>query len=188
MWPWEHLAIGYLLYSGVRHTTGGDPPTRGAVLAVLVGSQFPDLVDKPLGWTVQVLASGVSVAHSVLTALALSGCVILLARRLGHPQLGIAFAVGYLAHIPADMLYPLLLGGPLYLESYLWPLVTVSGPARGGLVANVGYYLVRFLLFLATPRGVVFLLLEGVLLGTAAAVWFRDGHPGIPVHRELTRR
>jgi acyl dehydratase len=53
------------------------------------------------------------------------------------------------------MAYPLLLGGRLNLEAFLWPLVTVTTPASGGFLANVGYYAVRFVAFLGTGRGAV---------------------------------
>ncbi|WP_136718389.1 metal-dependent hydrolase [Halorientalis salina] len=181
MWPWEHLAIGYLLYSGYVHFTNSESPTTGPALLVVLGTQFPDLVDKTLAWTFTIFPSGVSVAHSVFTAAGLSACVVLLARRLEHRQLGIAFAIGYLSHIPADMVYPVFLGGRLNLGAFFWPLVTAAGPARGGFLANFAYYAVRFLAFLGTPRGILFLVLEIALLGTTAVVWILDGHPGFDV-------
>lgn len=181
MWPWEHLAVGYLLYSGYVHFAYGESPTTGPVLLVVLGTQFPDLVDKTLGWTVSVFPSGVSVAHSVFTAMGLSAGLVVLSRRLGHRKLGIGFAIGYLSHIPADMIYPLLLGGRLNLGAFFWPLVTATGPARGGFLANFFYYAVQFLAFLGTARGTLFLLLEITLLATAVAVWIFDGHPGFDI-------
>jgi hypothetical protein len=61
MWPWEHLAVGYLLYS-VSCVLWGRYPTRIGVAALAFGTQFPDLVDKPLGWWLGVLPSGQSFA------------------------------------------------------------------------------------------------------------------------------
>lgn len=181
MWPWEHLAIGYLLYSGYVHFTGRGSPTTGPVLLVVLGTQFPDLVDKTLAWTFSIFPSGVSVAHSVFTAMGLSAAIVLLSRRLGSRQLGIGFAIGYLSHIPADMVYPILLGGRLNLGAFFWPLMTAAGSDRGGFLANFGYYAVRFLAFLGTARGSLFLLLEITLLGTTVVVWILDGHPGFDV-------
>ena len=48
MWPWEHLAFGYVLYSlGVR-TLRGRTPRGPPVLVLAVATQVPDLLDKPL--------------------------------------------------------------------------------------------------------------------------------------------
>ena len=49
MWPWEHLAIGYLAYSLLGRLAWRRPPTVGTAITVAFGTQFPDLVDKPLG-------------------------------------------------------------------------------------------------------------------------------------------
>ena len=181
MWPWEHLAIGYLAYSAYVHLIDDESPTARQAVAVAVGTQFPDLVDKPLAWTLSVVGSGVSIAHSVFTAVGLSATVVLVSRRLGHRKLGLAFAVGYLSHLPADIVYPVLLGRQPQLEAFLWPVVTTTASAGGGLLANFAYYLVRFLAFLGTGRGALFLVLEFVLLGTTAAVWILDGYPGLDV-------
>ena len=181
VWPWEHLAVGYLLYSAFVHLTDNRSPETAPALVLAFGTQFPDLIDKTLAWTLSVVASGVSVAHSVFTAVCLSASVVVLSQRLGHRRLGVAFAVGYLAHIPADMLYPVLLGGRLHLEAYLWPLVTVTAPARGGFFANFTYYAAQFITFLGTGRGAVFLILEVVLLGTAVVVWLLDGRPVLEI-------
>jgi len=179
MWPWEHVAVGYLLYSGYVHLRYGESPGRLAALAVAFGALFPDLVDKPLSWAVAVLPSGVSVAHSVLTVAALSAVVLVLSGRLGHRDVGTAFCVAYAAHIPADALYQLVVGNPLRLEAYVWPLVVIEGGARSGFLDNVLYYVVSFLAFLMTPRGLLFLSLEVALLGTTLLVWVVDDCPGL---------
>lgn len=178
MWPWEHIAVGYLLYSGYVHLRDGESPTALASLAVIVGALFPDLVDKPLAWTFDVLQSGISLAHSVLTALALTAAVTALGMR-GRRDVAAGFSVAYLAHLPADALYPALLGDGLTLRAFFWPLVTLSGNPSRGFIENFAYYAVTFLDFLGTPRGMLFLGLEVTLLGTAFVVWVLDGCPGL---------
>ncbi|PSQ17916.1 hypothetical protein BRC99_00275 [Halobacteriales archaeon QS_7_69_60] len=70
MLPWGHLAVGYLAYSlAVRGRTGG-PPAGLATAALAVGTQFPDLIDKPLVAWVSLLPSGRSLGHSLLFAAA----------------------------------------------------------------------------------------------------------------------
>ena len=180
MWPWEHLAVGYLLYSTITRLHSGESPTTAATLAVAFGTQFPDLVDKPLSWGLAVLESGVSVAHSIFTAVGLSLAVVALTRRLDRPRMGTAFAVGYLSHLPADAAYGVMFGNPLQIEPFLWPFVEGQSAAGSGFLDNVLYYAVRFVFFLATERGLAFLSLEVLLLSFTAWLWVRDGCPGVP--------
>lgn len=103
MWPWGHAAVAYLLYSGWRHATDRIPTTVPA-LAVVVGSQLPDLVDKPLAWTVNVLPNGRSLMHSAVTVTLLTIAIVWYARRHNRPEPFYAFALGIWAHLFADAL------------------------------------------------------------------------------------
>jgi len=179
MWPWEHVAVGYLLYSGYVHFRYGESPSTLPALAVGFGALFPDIVDKPLGWTFELFPSGVSVAHSVFTATVLSLAVGALLGRVGYRSVGTGFNVAYLAHIPADAVYQVVLGNPLRVEAYLWPLVVIQSAGQGGFLDNALYYLVRFVVFLGTPRGLFFLFLEVALLGATLLVWIADDRPGL---------
>ena len=58
MWPWGHLALGYLLHSPLARARFGRPPTDRATLLLVIGTQLPDLVDKPLAWWLGVLPAG----------------------------------------------------------------------------------------------------------------------------------
>ena len=49
MWPWEHLAISYLAYSLLGRLAWRRPRPLREPPSVTFGTQFPDLVDKPLG-------------------------------------------------------------------------------------------------------------------------------------------
>lgn len=187
MWPWEHLAVGYILYALLVRIHGDSRIDGPAAAAVAFGTQFPDLVDKPLAWWLGILPSGVSLAHSVFTATLLSAVAILVARRYGRGDVGVAYAVGYLSHLPADMLYPLLLGEDLLLRAFAWPLWVVESSASRGLFENFSYYLVRFLLFLTTPRGMLYLSAELALLGLALVLWIADGCPVVAELRRASR-
>lgn len=180
MWPWEHLAVGYACYSLWRRVRGTRPPGDAEAWAVVFGSLLPDLVDKPLAWTFGVLSSGVSVAHSVLVAVPVALGAWLASRRVGAAPVGAAFAVGYLLHLPADLAYPLALGGRVVPEVLLWPFGPETAPARAGLLANVRFYLEVLFARLRTPRGAVYLAFEAALLAGALAGWWADGRPGLP--------
>lgn len=186
MWPWEHLAIGYLVYSFLVRYVAGHTPQALAVVALVIGTQFPDLVDKPLGWGTSILPSGLSFAHSLLVAVPLTMLLLAASSAFDRTELGVAFAIGYLLHLPADAVYPLLIGGNLSLGFLFWPLIPATGGGTVSIVLVVREFAVKFLMFLATPRGQLYLLLELGLVGGAVLRWYADGVPGLrwPVRSE----
>ena len=66
MWPWGHVALGYLFYSLYVHWRHDRPPSAPAAIAVGVGTLLPDVIDKPLAWWAAVLPNGRSLAHSAV--------------------------------------------------------------------------------------------------------------------------
>lgn len=179
MWPWEHAALGYLLYSLGLRAFGRSSPTDVGFYVLLFATQLPDLVDKPLAWGLGVFRTGHALGHSVFVAAPLSLLAAALAVRRDRPRLGIAFVVGYWSHILSDVLDPLRYGEPPMPERALWPLV-IGGPYEEDLGLARGLeYLERFLASLATTDSltlvVVYLLLP---LGTVA-LWVSDGMPGL---------
>lgn len=174
MWPWEHLALGYVAYSLAKRALDAPPPDRTEIVILAIGTQFPDLVDKPLGWGTTILPGGVSLAHSYLVAVPLVTVGILIARSGGRVDLGVAFGVGYLLHTPADVLATYLLNGNLALGAFVWPLVPVPALEPQPLLGRTSELFASFLEVLATPSGVVYLLLEAVLIVAALATWWAD--------------
>lgn len=179
MWPWEHLAVGYLVYAVGRRILRGRRPTEAAALTIALATQLPDLVDKPLAWTLHVLPSGTSLAHSVLFAVPLTIVVATLAARRGRSDVAVAFAVGYGTHLLGDIVYPALVGGALAPGKVLWPLVPVSAGPTDGLLVTFESLLATFTAFLGTPQGRYYLAGELLLLGIAVAWWLYDGAPGV---------
>lgn len=122
MWPWGHLAFGYVGYlllrpAAIRHAD------RTAIVAALFGSLLPDLVDKPLAWGVAVLPSGRSLAHSVFALGIVSTVVWMVAAEYDRREVGIAFPIGYLTHLVGDGLVPVYEGSYGELSYLLWPLL-----------------------------------------------------------------
>lgn len=181
MWPWEHLVVGYLCYSLYCRLRTGAVPSGMAVVAVAFGTQFPDLIDKPLSWQLGLLSSGNSLAHSVFTACLVSALAVVLTKRRGAEQVGIAFAVGYLTHLPGDVFYPLVYGNEPWISFLWWPLVPVGSGPTIGFLAKFFDLVERTAHFLTTPAGRVYLGAEFLLLGAGVAVWWLDGRPGVGV-------
>ena len=179
MWPWEHLALGYLVYSLAAQAVDGHRVTAATVAALALGTQFPDLVDKPLGWGTTLLPSGLSLAHSVLFAAPFAAVVTTVGAAVGRLGLALAFVLGYLTHLPGDVAYPLLVTGELSLGFLFWPLVPAVEASTVAVVPYIGELAASFLEFLRTPRGRLYLALELALLGAASARWYADGFPGL---------
>jgi len=173
VWPWGHLAVGYVLYSVLMRIRHGRSPDGIAALVVAFGTQFPDLVDKPLAWTVQILPSGRSLAHSLLTATIVIVLVTWYARRHERSDLAGAFAVGYLSHLFGDAIGPVLEGKYVYLSSLGWPLLPPPPyDHEGGILAHFGD-------FGFTPMSAFEIALAAAIFG----LWLRDGSPGLEMVR-----
>jgi len=185
MWPWEHLAVGYLAYSLGLRALDRDPPTDGEAAALALATQLPDLVDKPLSWELGWFPSGHAVGHSALVAVPLATVLLWRTRGTDRFRPTVAAAVGWWSHLLADVLDPLRRGDPPVPDRLLWPL---SDPAPYesdlGLARGVVYGR-RLLAELASvePATVALYLL---LVAAATAVWVADGHPGTGLVRRAT--
>lgn len=168
MWPWGHVAVGYLAWSLVVRRGAARNPTNRDFWVLLVGTQFPDFVDKPLAWVLGVLPAGRSLAHSLLTASLVVVLGYALARRYRRAALGVAFGVGYFSHILADAVAPLSRGQYHAVSYLLWPLL--PPPVYGNSPAIVAH-------LFGTTLSLVGVL-QLLLLALAIVQWFHDDLPG----------
>jgi hypothetical protein len=122
MFPWTHAAFGYLLFLAVLLVLGRRT-TKAELLAVLVGTQFADLVDKPLAWWFGVIPSGRSLGHSLAFVVPLAAVVVAIAWYRHHTRVGVAFAFGYLTHLLGDVAVAVVYWRPAELTFLLWPLL-----------------------------------------------------------------
>lgn len=178
MWPWDHVAVGYVLYSLAVRLGGRRPSHEVFVLAG--AALLPDLVDKPLSWGLGLFPAGYSVAHSVFVAIPSGALALALSVRRGRPEFGLAFVVGYWSHLLGDVAWALLLGERFAVGRVLWPLVELPGYAtQRGLVGRTLYYLGRLPETLAAADTT---LLAASLAPVSAAtlLWLLDGAPGLP--------
>lgn len=171
MWPWGHAAVGFVCYYLYSRVRGHASVPSGPTVALGVGTQLPDMIDKPLAWQLGLLPNGRSLGHSVLIAVAVVTVVWLLRPRvstLSRPPI-VSFAIGYFTHLFGDALYPLLGGEWYYLGFLGWPIVPpVDYPPTNGVTSKLlGVQLTPSLLF------------ELLLLAVALRLWWDEGRPGV---------
>lgn len=168
MWPWGHLVIGYVIYSLLGRVRSIRLDGY-AVFLVVLGTQFPDLVDKPLAWTLQLLPSGRSLAHSLVFAVPVVIVVSVYYYRRGSLSLATGFTVGYISHLITDGIYYISNGEFQYYAYLLWPFVPQpSYPTSGSFIAHM-------LQIEPDP----YFLLQLVIVACTAALWVWDETPGI---------
>jgi len=178
MWPWGHLAAGYLLYSAYTRLRTGDSPADVPTLVALFGAQLPDLVDKPLAWSLSVLPTGRSLGHSLVVAVPVLAVVWFLTARRDARPLAAALGVGWVAHSFTDALYPLL-GLHFDEVTFLaWPLLGLPAYEVDQSFAA------HFALVSPSPT----FLFELLLVVLASVAWHADGHPGLATVRSWSGR
>ncbi|MDQ2049326.1 metal-dependent hydrolase [Natronolimnohabitans sp. A-GB9] len=178
MWPLGHVAVAYLCYMIATRARFDAPPAQLPVLFLVFGSQFPDLVDKPLAWYLGVIPTGRTLAHSLFLLVPLSIVGYLVADRYAHSEYGVAFAIGALSHAIVDAV-PALWGETSSATHLLWPVVPVETYEEGaptvlGLLQDS----------LTDP----YFLSEFVLAAIAFVYWRRHGYPGLgPIRTAIAR-
>jgi hypothetical protein len=182
MWPWGHLAVGYLLYS-VTVRLFRTSSERIALGALVVGTQFPDLVDKPLAW-VGILGYGRSLAHSLLVLVPCCLLVVGVARHLHVGHAGWAFALGSLSHVLGDAWHGLVAFDFGELGFLLWPLVPSPDGGVGSAAGHASNLAAQVDTPSTGPSGLLDVVgsdpvTQALLLVFAAAVWVREGAPGL---------
>ncbi|GAB7095411.1 hypothetical protein JCM30237_25640 [Halolamina litorea] len=180
MWPWDHVAAGYLLLSALHRLGWRRPPSRRAAVVVAGAAVLPDLIDKPLSWWLAVLPSGRSLGHSLLVALPLVAVVAAVGLSTERRSVALAFGAGYLSHLAGDVAYPLLVKGELRVGFLLWPLVPADSSGAGGGLPYLTDLVDDFIGFLSTPAGALYAAADLTLLGLALLAWVVDGRTAKP--------
>lgn len=178
MWPWEHAAVGYLVYSLGRRALGLAPPGRTDTAVLVAGALFPDLVDKPLSWELGLFPSGYAVAHSALVAVPLGIGALVFGRQFDYRWLGVGFAVGYWSHLVGDVLDPLRRGQAPLVERVLWPFVDVAPYNVDYGIGRGLVYVREFGVAIAAMDPLAAILLYVLLPATTVTIWVLDGAPG----------
>jgi hypothetical protein len=169
MLPWGHAALGYLFYTVYTRLRYRRPPVGLAVIALGLGTQIPDLIDKPLAWHFSVLPSGRSLAHSLFTLALVVGVLWYVYDAPERRTLTAAFGVGWVSHLVGDGLSPALRGHWAGAGYVFWPVTSFPAEERD-------LSILTYLLNLdPTPQLLAGLVLTGLVFG----VWVLDGAPGV---------
>jgi hypothetical protein len=170
MWPWAHAALGYLCYTLYLRVRLDHRPAGLPVVALGVGTQLPDLIDKPLAWYLDILPYGRSFAHSLLTGTLVLVVVALALRARGADRSATAFVIGYLAHLLGDAYGHVVGGNWADLAFLVWPALPIPNQATEieGLVTH-----------LQNIEGSPLFLFGLGLTAVGLALWIRDGLPGL---------
>lgn len=141
MQPTTHVLIGIsvvVAYGLLRYRR---LPSWQLLFVAMFASLLPDLVDKPLAWTVGFMPSGRAGLHSLPIAVPIIVAVLVVALNTDRLAHGVAFAWGYLAHIAADFRSVLTLGPEYYyFPNLFWPLLEANpdrSPSFGQHVPSI---------------------------------------------------
>lgn len=120
--PVEHFIVAFLPVSLVIVGVTRRPPSPPVVGAVFLGSQFPDLIDKPLALSVGVIPTGRVFMHSLPIAIPFLLAVGVYGWRTDRLDLAVVFGVAHLTHLLADTYHTLIGSRTSVSPDLLWPL------------------------------------------------------------------
>lgn len=177
MWPWEHAVVGYIAFSLIVHFFLRRSPTGREAVVVVFASVFPDIIDKPLAWQFGIFESGYALGHSIFFAVSLFIVVFLVTTYYQRVNLGGAFGVGYLLHLPFDVLPKYVQYGSLPIGILLWPLEKTESSSEGFSEMFV-YYFTDYISEILSSESSGYMI---AVMGTIAfciLLWTYDGMPG----------
>jgi hypothetical protein len=163
-------------------------PDGSEAVLVAFAALLPDLVDKPLAWGLGVVTTGYGPAHSVLVAVPIVATLATWRSASGHPWQAIAFATGYLLHLPGDVLYAYVTNGVFVPAVVLWPVATTAPVGfRAGFLQQTLALLGQFRADIFAGDVTTYMWLQLGLMGLAVLLWVYDGAPPLRDSRRLTR-
>lgn len=188
MWPWEHVVVGYVAFSLTSHLWRRGPPRSAEAGTVVVASLLPDLVDKPLAWSFDLVVSGYGPAHSVFVALPAVVAVATASLLAGRRWVGVSFAVSYLLHLVGDILHNATGSGSIAPEILIWPVrVYAPGSPRVGVIQETLLRVNRFRAEVIAGDLTLYTRVQLALMAIAVVLWVYDGTPPFPESVRRTR-
>lgn len=121
MLPIEHFIVAFLPVLGLTLMRHRRFPSLRVTALAFVGTQFPDLIDKPLAYQFGLLPSGRVFMHSLPIAIPFLTVVLLYGFYTHRLYLTSIFAFSLLSHLFADNHTSLLPPNPTISSDLLWP-------------------------------------------------------------------
>lgn len=121
MRPIEHLIIAISLAVGYTFLTEHRLPSLKLAAVAFVGSQFPDLIDKPLALQLHLIPTGRVFMHSLPFAVPVWLAVLAYGWKTNRPRGGVVFVLAHASHLLADN-YAGLASGRVPSD-LLWPFL-----------------------------------------------------------------
>lgn len=119
MLPIEHLIVALSLTVGYVFVTTRQLPSLKLAAVAFVGSQFPDIIDKPLALEAGLLPTGRVGMHSLPIAVPVCGVIVLYAWKTDRVRAGVVFVIAYASHLLTDN-YAALANGRIPSDLF-WP-------------------------------------------------------------------
>lgn len=172
--------MGYLVYSLFSHIYYRESPDGLEAFVVVFASVLPDLIDKPLAWEYGVFETGYALGHSIFFAVPLSIVVGLLAKRVERPRSGIAFGLGYLLHLPTDVIDGYYRDGVFEVSILLWPIERGASPGHQhdpGFIDQFWNHFGQYLAELTAGDPSMYILAQFGMTLFVFLLWLYDGVP-----------
>ena len=181
MWPWGHLAVGYIVFTVWSRLITRNPPSGRTTLVLALATQLPDLVDKSLQFTLH-LYEGRAIAHSLLVMIPFCVGAVLVARQYGQQQSATALTIGVITHLFGDSWRAILTNNVQSEAAYLlWPVL----PAPSYAVDAPADHVDRLIAALTEAQGESLTDIVGSSMGVQllllllfSVIWLVDGSPG----------
>lgn len=123
MRPIEHFIVAIMPVGAVILLLTRQRPPASVIGAAFIGSQFPDVIDKPLAFYTGIIPSGRVFMHSLPIAIPFLLTVGVYGWQTNHNTLSLAFVFGHLSHIIADTYQTLRGPNPTLSPDLFWPFV-----------------------------------------------------------------
>lgn len=188
MWPWTHAIFGYACYSLAVHAGFRRRPTDLPAIVAVFAAVLPDIIDKPLAWTLGLTTTGYGPAHSILIGAPVATLLAIVVWRTGRREIGLGFLVGYTSHLVGDVIFQLFDEGELVFEVLLWPVAKTGPGSTGGLLVHFVFFLNRYIGQIRTGEASTYLLATMSLTVFVFVLWVLDGFPGVRLLGRLTGR
>ena len=140
MFPHQHFIVAVVPVVAYVIVSDRRLPTIHLMGILFLGSQFPDLVDKPLAHQFVMLPSGRVFMHSIPIVLPFLLILGVYGWQTNRLRLSLAFGFAHLSHLFTDNLTALLSSTPQIPPELLWPIlsptaspVTPSWAGPGGI-------------------------------------------------------